>query len=669
MGLLSLGTPLSFTEGEKHVEHVHTRGIADLIKSFKINYDRSNEKFLWGDELEYMLINFNREKKTATLDVEHDYILSNFDEGTEKYKTKCVPNDILYHPEYGRFMVEATPLRPYDGDSISDFLYVEKNMAARRKIMIDEIIDVDGDTTNTHQEVIPLSITAFPIMGTKEFTNKVYEANGQASHSLFLPDQIINRHARFPTLTKNIRTRRGSKVAINVPIYPDTHTQPLDEIDHNIPKRDLFFEDSEPFLGAAKPGHIYMDSMGFGMGCSCLQVTMQAPNIDASRYLYDSLLPITPILLSLSAATPIFKGTLADQDVRWNVISNAVDDRTPLERDVKPMENHQDIGGVRPDRRDNLQPIDKSRYDSISSYLGDYDHETKSYKNFKKSFNDLPLPINQSVLDRLTKESDYFDEVMAQHFAHLFIRDPLVVFSEKITDGDSYNDDHFQNIQSTNWQTLRFKPPTAHHHGCLSDTPGWRVEFRPLEIQITDFENAAYSVFLILLSKAILKYKPNFYIPISLIDENMITAHKRNSLGDDKFWYRFKDSNDWDRLSINEIINGNSQFIGLIPLVEKYVSLTFNDVADAQQLEAVSFYLKLIAYRASGKIPTLASYIRQFVMQHPDYKHDSIVSHDINYDLLCHLRGIGDYRDEKALVGLFGEEIGEYLINNRKKRR
>lgn len=61
--------------------------------------------------------------------------------------------------------------------------------------------------------------------------------------------------------------------------------------------------------------------MGFGMGCCCLQVTFQAVNIDEARWLYDQLTPITPILVALSASTPIFRSYLADVDSRWDIIS------------------------------------------------------------------------------------------------------------------------------------------------------------------------------------------------------------------------------------------------------------------------------------------------------------------------------------------------------------
>lgn len=49
---------------------------------------------------------------------------------------------------------------------------------------------------------------------------------------------------------------------------------------------------------AAKPDHIYMDAMGFGMGSCCLQLTFQACNIDEAKFLYDQLTPMCPILVS-----------------------------------------------------------------------------------------------------------------------------------------------------------------------------------------------------------------------------------------------------------------------------------------------------------------------------------------------------------------------------------
>jgi glutamate--cysteine ligase catalytic subunit len=90
-------------------------------------------------------------------------------------------------------------------------------------------------------------------------------------------------------------------------------------------------EDDDVRNGASPENFIHMDAMVFGMGSCCLQITFQAKNITEGRRMYDQLSPLGPILLALTAATPIYKGFLADTDVRWNQISAAVDDRTPEE--------------------------------------------------------------------------------------------------------------------------------------------------------------------------------------------------------------------------------------------------------------------------------------------------------------------------------------------------
>ena len=70
---------------------------------------------------------------------------------------------------------------------------------------------------------------------------------------------------RFKTLTRNIRCRRGEKVAINLPVFQDENTRDPHEI--------LVEKYGAEAVKASKPGHIYMDAMGFGMGQSCLQVS------------------------------------------------------------------------------------------------------------------------------------------------------------------------------------------------------------------------------------------------------------------------------------------------------------------------------------------------------------------------------------------------------------
>lgn len=142
----------------------------------------------------------------------------------------------------------------------------------------------------------------------------------------------------------------------------------------------------------------------------------------------------------------------------------------------------------------------------------------------------MPLVYDEAIYQRL-REGD-IDHLLAQHVAHLFIRDTVSLFTEKVHQNDEQDTDHFENIQSTNWQTMRFKPPPP------NSSIGWRVEFRPCELQLTDFENAAIVCFVVLLTRVILSYKLDFLIPISKVDENMQNAQKRNACREQRFWFK-----------------------------------------------------------------------------------------------------------------------------------
>ena len=150
----------------------------------------------------------------------------------------------------------------------------------------------------------------------------------------------------------------------------------------------------------------------------------------------------------------------------------------------------------------------------------------KDSATYDDKYNDLPLVIDEAIYAQLRESG--IDHLLARHLAHLFIRDPLVIYEEKLELDDSLSTDHFevahvissflwvfsynlQNIQSTNWQTMRFKPPP------LNSSIGWRVEFRSLEVQITDHENAAFAVFIVLLTHVILANHLNLYIPITKV--------------------------------------------------------------------------------------------------------------------------------------------------------
>ncbi|KAI4085936.1 MAG: hypothetical protein LQ344_007997 [Seirophora lacunosa] len=646
-----------------------------LLSIWRKAKSKERDALLWGDEIEYLVVAYDDQEHEVKLSLRQADILDALakDEALQK-QGGCVP-DLqkvardgeplpTFHPEFGRFMLEATPGKPW-GIGFKDLLDVEPNMKWRRAI------------AKEHMEAneYPITLTTFPRLGsTGNAITPYFPPSGPRLRSQFLPDEIANPHIRFPTLAANIRARRGRKVEINVPVYKDERTaRPFKDstVDYDLHK---WPEDDDVRNGAAKDDHIYMDAMAFGMGSCCLQITFQSKNIVEGRKLYDQLSPLGPILLALTAATPIYKGFLANTDVRWNQISRAVDDRTPEELGEKPLQN---------DR----WRLPKSRYASNSTYIS-------QDPRLRKEYMDPDLVVDEAIKERLMDEG--MDDLLATHFAHLFIRDPIVIFEQDLKELDLSKTDHFENLQSTNWQHMRFKPPPA------DNSIGWRVEFRPMEIQMTDFENAAFSVFIVLITRAILSFDLNFYIPIPRTTENMGTAHARDAVLTEKFYFR-KDpfparaakptmngqasgsttpatlpsrpptptgpvEDEYSLMSIDEIINGQTSssscspaFPGLVPLVESYLNSMNVDVQTRCDLAR---YLDLIRKRASGQYWTAAKWIRHFVRGHGEYQSDSVVSEKVTYDLVkaaeeitrCEGRG----RDGKGGVGwqMFTEKAG-----------
>ncbi|VDN27006.1 unnamed protein product, partial [Cylicostephanus goldi] len=145
-------------------------------------------------------------------------------------------------------MVEGTPGVPYGG-LLACFNVVEANMVVRRK----EVQKMLKKYTSFVQGESVLSIS-FPSLGAPDFTSppmKPTPTEDGPGRSIFWPeDAVFCGHPRFKNLVKNIRGRRGEKVAIN---------------------EDLSALGEGDMISAAKPDHIYMDHMGFGMGCCCLQ--------------------------------------------------------------------------------------------------------------------------------------------------------------------------------------------------------------------------------------------------------------------------------------------------------------------------------------------------------------------------------------------------------------
>jgi glutamate--cysteine ligase catalytic subunit len=102
-------------------------------------------------------------------------------------------------------MLESTPGAPYTG-SIPDLLSVEDNMR-QRQVHINNnrrLIDIASRRILARRHLkpneIPLTFTSYPRLGAPgQFTEPYHDPAGAiSSHSLFLPEEITNPHARFP---------------------------------------------------------------------------------------------------------------------------------------------------------------------------------------------------------------------------------------------------------------------------------------------------------------------------------------------------------------------------------------------------------------------------------------------------------------------------------------
>ena len=520
MALLSNGTPLTWTEASKKREFIKEHGIQQFIECFNEHKGRCGDARTFGHELEYMIVH----GEDGTLWTGAAELIPILNEES-KYREDSVLKP-KFLTEYGSFMIECIPSVAFPEDMNEALVLIEPAVKQHREVLTEGL----PETTKG------LTLTTFPLLGLPEGTRSANDGNLISQSQYHVPDELINKHPRYATLTRNIRARRGSKVDIRVPAD--------DDVDSTA---------------------IHMDAMVFGMGNCCLQVTFQAESMEQAMSLFDCLVPFTPLMMAVSAASPVFRGQMSGWDCRWNVVAMSVDDRTEEERKV----------------------LGKGRFSSISRYLGDD----------AQMYNDLDAPVHEQSYTTLKAAG--VPENLARHVGHLFIRDPLVIFEEllKSSIDDHSARDHFENIQSTNWQSLRFKMPPEDGSG------GWRVEFRVMDIQLDDHRNALLIAFLALLVRCILDDPTawkRFLIPITRVDENMERAHLKDAVLKQKLHWRDGEE------SALEI------FREVVPLMRKQVA----QLDEASQMVALKA-IRLVMDRAEGKAPTDARIIRDFYHTQP----------------------------------------------------
>jgi glutamate--cysteine ligase catalytic subunit len=443
-----------------------------------------------------------------------------------------------------------------------------------------------------------MTISMFPRLGLQDSLapRAAKACNGTVLYQRTqFPGDVVSKEDRYQAANNNIPTRRAETRPTVLAKFRDKHT------------------DCEP---------IVLDGTIFGPGHCGLQATFQASDKREARKLHDQLIPLGPIMLALTAATPIYKGFLADTDARWSQISQAVDDRSTEEAN----------GDL------HLPP----RWYTNTHYLADD-------PNLRGEYQLSGLAINQQTYERLRKEG--FDEIIAQHFAHVFVRDPIVISKQDALMNDTplaledeSSTKQFDSLNGTIWPHVRLKIPPLD-----DERIGWRVEFRPMELQLTDFENAAFCVFMALVLRVIKEFQLNFYMPLEQVQENMKRAHERDAVLEARFYFRENYDNSaaepsFGKITVKEIINGSSQYHGLLPLIEEFLAKNGTSAVN----ESIRPYLDLVRKRANGELCTGARWMRNFVRSHPRYRDDSVVCPSICYDLMVKINELVQGKDGDA---------------------
>ncbi len=106
-------------------------------------------------------------------------------------------------------------------------------------------------------------------------------------------------------------------------------------------------------------------------------------------------------------------------------------------------------------------------------------HYISKHQYVKDAYFDTPqYKIDPNHFELLKAKG--LDDRLAFHISSLFVRDPIPTYDYENED-EGYDPKmttaHFENLQSSNWNSMRFKPPPS-----LESKIGWRVEFRTMDI-------------------------------------------------------------------------------------------------------------------------------------------------------------------------------------------
>ncbi|KAJ5745117.1 glutamate-cysteine ligase [Penicillium odoratum] len=211
-------------------------------------------------------------------------------------------------------------------------------------------------------------------------------------------------------------------------------------------------------------------------------------------------------MLALTAGNLCYKGYLVDTESRWHA-TDALNDNRTMEEILSKTVVGKNV--VTSNMRWSFSPV----------YASHDDHIPEGYQSYSTG----------NAKTRALFEEAGMDVNLSEFFSHLLKYDPLII-DPKHLDPESPSDTyHFHALIGSFWLDIRLKPPPD------GMDMGWRVEFRPLEVQGTDFEKCRFVVFMALMSRTISHFDLSFYIPMELVSENMRRAVMRDAVNQNRF--------------------------------------------------------------------------------------------------------------------------------------
>ena len=173
MGFLSIqGGVLTYSQYKDQIETYKKHGLMQFVSVYNSHKSRliPLKDLKWGEEMEYQLYVFDEQNKSIKLSNRGPELIHKFNQSS-----LASDHEINLMPEFGGWMIEAVPSKPYD--SIIDaaqLLSCEQKLHVRREVL-DEYCINQGMQIVSLANVPSLGTTDHIILDDKDYERLVNE--------------------------------------------------------------------------------------------------------------------------------------------------------------------------------------------------------------------------------------------------------------------------------------------------------------------------------------------------------------------------------------------------------------------------------------------------------------------------------------------------------------